>query len=111
MLCYNRVKGWDRLLSQVVSEWTGDVKSQLPKILGGVGPMHYLMQFGSFISVCSFSDVIVNSSRSCGFCVAASTAVSTRWSSSEGPTERGHFTSCFHWYGYCRADHKTSTNY
>ena len=47
VLYYNRVKGWDRLLSEIVTEWTGDVKSQLPKILGGVGPMHYLMQFGN----------------------------------------------------------------
>ncbi|XP_065883382.1 autophagy-related protein 2 homolog B-like isoform X2 [Dysidea avara] len=39
------VLGWDRLLSEVINVWTSDVKSQLPKILGGVGPMHYLMQF------------------------------------------------------------------
>ena len=53
VLYYNRVKGWDRLLSEIVNEWTGDVKSQLPKILGGVGPMHYLMQFGN-VSFCPF---------------------------------------------------------
>ena len=34
-------------MSEIVNEWTGDVRSQLPKILGGVGPMHYLMQFGN----------------------------------------------------------------
>lgn len=114
MLCCNRVKGWDRLLSQVVSEWTGDVKSQLPKILGGIGPMHYLMQFGNVLILPVLilaSDVIVNSSRSRGLCVVAGTAVSTRWPGSEGLTERGYFTSCFHRYGHRRVDHKTSTNY
>ena len=108
------MKGWDRLLSEIISEWTGDVKSQLPKILGGVGPMHYLMQFGTvvlFLPVLILACDNVNSSRSCGLCVVASTAVSTRWPSSEGPTERSYFTCCFYWYGYRRADHKTSTNY
>ena len=36
-------------MSEIVNEWTSDIKSQLPKILGGVGPMHYLMQFGMFL--------------------------------------------------------------
>ena len=84
--CYHFVlQDSTRLLSQIVSEWTGDVKSQLPKILGGVGPIYYLLQFGKvlFVPVLILaSDVIVNSSRSCKFCVVASTAVSTRWLSS-----------------------------
>ena len=53
------VLGWDRLLSEVVNVWTGDVKSQLPKILGGVGPIHYLMQFGKVYWLQPYIDILL----------------------------------------------------
>ena len=55
----------------------------------------------------------VNSSMSCGLGVVDSTSVSKRWPSSEGPAEelRTSLASSTGMQGYCRADHKTSTNY
>ncbi len=40
--------GLDRLLLYAVREWMTDIKNnQLPSILGGVGPMHSLVQLGT----------------------------------------------------------------
>lgn len=44
--------GVDKLFSYVISEWLNDIKkNQLPGILGGVGPMHSLVQLGKFILI------------------------------------------------------------
>ncbi|KAI6657385.1 Autophagy-related protein 2-like protein B [Oopsacas minuta] len=37
--------GYDKLLEYVITEWLTDIKSyQLPRIIGGVGPMYYITQ-------------------------------------------------------------------
>lgn len=42
----------DKLFSYAISEWLNDIKkNQLPGILGGVGPMHSLVQLGKLILV------------------------------------------------------------
>ncbi|XP_014232573.1 autophagy-related protein 2 homolog A [Trichogramma pretiosum] len=39
------ILGFDKLMSYLLSEWTQDIKkNQLPSLLGGVGPMHSLVQ-------------------------------------------------------------------
>ncbi|XP_006879228.1 PREDICTED: autophagy-related protein 2 homolog B [Elephantulus edwardii] len=45
-LCYRHgLLGVDKLLSYAISEWLSDIKkNQLPGLLGGVGPMHSLVQ-------------------------------------------------------------------
>ncbi|XP_066484805.1 autophagy-related protein 2 homolog B isoform X2 [Tiliqua scincoides] len=45
-LCYRHgLLGVDKLFSYAISEWLADIKkNQLPGILGGVGPMHSLVQ-------------------------------------------------------------------
>lgn len=44
------VLGVDRLLNYLVQEWLQDIKKrQLPKILGGVGPMYSLVQLCKFV--------------------------------------------------------------
>lgn len=46
----HRLLGVDKLFSYAISEWLSDIKkNQLPGILGGVGPMHSLVQLGKFI--------------------------------------------------------------
>ncbi|XP_032693367.1 autophagy-related protein 2 homolog B isoform X4 [Lontra canadensis] len=41
--------GVDKLFSYAITEWLTDIKkNQLPGILGGVGPMHSLVQLGEF---------------------------------------------------------------
>jgi autophagy-related protein 2 len=43
------VLGMDRLLNYLIQEWLQDIKKrQLPKILGGVGPMYSLVQLCKF---------------------------------------------------------------
>ena len=47
VLCWCRFLGWDSLLECVTREWSTDIMSrQLPLILKGVGPTHYITQFG-----------------------------------------------------------------
>ena len=42
-----RLLGFDRLIKYALTEWLQDItKNQLPSILGGVGPMHSLVQIG-----------------------------------------------------------------
>lgn len=37
--------GFDKLVAYMLSEWLQDIKkNQLPSLLGGVGPMHSLVQ-------------------------------------------------------------------
>ena len=44
---FSRFLGWDSLLECVAREWSTDIMSrQLPLILKGVGPTHYITQFG-----------------------------------------------------------------
>jgi len=44
--------GVDKLFSYAISEWLNDIKkNQLPGILGGVGPMHSLVQLGKLILI------------------------------------------------------------
>ena len=41
----NGIVGLDRLLTQLVTDWLADIRqNQVPALLGGVGPMHSLLQ-------------------------------------------------------------------
>lgn len=65
---YFSLLGVDKLFSYAISEWLNDIKkNQLPGILGGVGPMHSLVQLGklNLISVQAHSDFFFNSSFHC----------------------------------------------
>lgn len=45
----NGILGTDKLATHLIHEWLQDIKKrQLPKILGGVGPMYSLLQLGMF---------------------------------------------------------------
>uniref|UniRef100_A0A4W4GDZ6 Autophagy related 2A n=1 Tax=Electrophorus electricus TaxID=8005 RepID=A0A4W4GDZ6_ELEEL len=45
MLCFVRLLGVDKVIQYAVNEWLTDIrKNQLPGILGGVGPMHSVVQ-------------------------------------------------------------------
>lgn len=45
-LCF-RLLGVDKLFSYAINEWLNDIKkNQLPGLLGGVGPIHSLVQLG-----------------------------------------------------------------
>lgn len=47
------ILGFDRLLNFLVQEWLKDIKKhQLPKILGGVGPMYSVVQLSKFSQFC-----------------------------------------------------------
>lgn len=49
---YFSLLGVDKLFSYAISEWLNDIKkNQLPGILGGVGPMHSLVQLGKLILI------------------------------------------------------------
>ena len=49
ILC--RLLGIDRLILYAMNEWMQDIKkSQLPRVLGGVGPMHSFVQLCKYIS-------------------------------------------------------------
>lgn len=42
-----RLLGVDKLFSYAINEWLNDIKkNQLPGLLGGVGPIHSLVQLG-----------------------------------------------------------------
>lgn len=44
-----RLLGLDKLFSYAINEWLNDIKkNQLPGILGGVGPIHSLVQLGEY---------------------------------------------------------------
>lgn len=44
------ILGIDRLIKWALQEWLGDIKRhQLPGLLGGVGPMHSLVQLCEYI--------------------------------------------------------------
>ena len=44
--------GVDKLFSYAINEWLNDIKkNQLPGLLGGVGPIHSLVQLGECISL------------------------------------------------------------
>ena len=45
-VCYrNGIAGFDKLLTLLVTEWLTDIRqNQIPQILGGVGPMHSVLQ-------------------------------------------------------------------
>ena len=45
------ILGIDKVLTYAINEWTTDIKrNQLPSLLGGVGPMHSLMQLCKFFN-------------------------------------------------------------
>lgn len=45
-----RLLGVDKLFSYAINEWLNDIKkNQLPGILGGVGPIHSLVQLGKLL--------------------------------------------------------------
>lgn len=44
--------GLDRVILFAISEWTRDIKrNQLPSILGGVGPIHSVIQLGIYLDI------------------------------------------------------------
>lgn len=44
--------GFDKLVTFLLSEWLQDIKkNQLPSLLGGVGPMHSLVQLCKYMFV------------------------------------------------------------
>lgn len=44
---FSRLLGVDKLFSYAINEWLNDIKkNQLPGLLGGVGPIHSLVQLG-----------------------------------------------------------------
>lgn len=44
--------GYDKLLTYLASEWLQDIKkNQLPSLLGGVGPMHSVVQLCEYIYI------------------------------------------------------------
>lgn len=44
---YFRLLGVDKLFAYAINEWLSDIKkNQLPGLLGGVGPIHSLVQLG-----------------------------------------------------------------
>ncbi|TNN56911.1 Autophagy-related protein 2 B [Liparis tanakae] len=49
-LCYRQgLLGVDKLFSYAINEWLSDIKkNQLPGLLGGVGPIHSLVQLGEY---------------------------------------------------------------
>lgn len=57
---YFRLLGVDKLFSYAISEWLNDIKkNQLPGILGGVGPMHSLVQLGKLILISMRTHMVV----------------------------------------------------
>lgn len=41
--------GFDKLMNFVLTEWANDIKkNQLPSLIGGVGPMHSLVQLSKY---------------------------------------------------------------
>ena len=55
-----RFLGYDKLLEFVIFEWLTDIKSyQLPRIIGGVGPMYYITQLGELYYVVVVVVVVV----------------------------------------------------
>ena len=47
LIAVDRLLGIDKLVLYAVNEWAMDIKkTQLPSLLGGVGPMHSLVQLG-----------------------------------------------------------------
>jgi len=45
----HRLLGVDKLFSYAINEWLNDIKkNQLPGLLGGVGPIHSLVQLGEY---------------------------------------------------------------
>lgn len=65
-LLYSRLLGVDKLFSYAISEWLNDIKkNQLPGILGGVGPIHSLVQLGEIMKIgshiikCTFQETIL----------------------------------------------------
>lgn len=47
--------GIDKLLNYAIQEWLNDIKkNQLPSLLGGVGPMHSLLQLCKFVRNCHY---------------------------------------------------------
>lgn len=67
------ILGWDKLIQFLVHEWLQDIKKrQLPKILGGVGPMY------SFVQLCKFKNP--SSERNCHFSIYFQSKDSTTFS-------------------------------
>lgn len=51
--------GYDKLLAYLASEWLQDIKkNQLPSLLGGVGPMHSVVQLCEYIYMAYNSDSV-----------------------------------------------------
>lgn len=47
-----RFQGWESLLEYASREWSSDIMGrQLPLILKGVGPTHYITQFGESVAL------------------------------------------------------------
>lgn len=85
---YFSLLGVDKLFSYAISEWLNDIKkNQLPGILGGVGPMHSLVQLGKLIltSVQLHMNVFVS-------------LKTKQHLSPLKKTNTNHIASCFHFF-------------
>lgn len=84
--------GFDKLVTFLFSEWLQDIKkNQLPSLLGGIGPMHSLVQlcksvcscFSLYLTEIKFTRININvccySSRDKGLVLVAYRAVPKGW--------------------------------
>lgn len=54
------ILGVDKLLSYFITEWLNDIKrNQLPSLLGGVGPMHSLVQLSKCLLLFFYGCVFI----------------------------------------------------
>jgi len=52
MWSVSRLLGFDKLLNFIVNEWLQDIKkNQLQSLLGGIGPMHAVVQLCEYRSI------------------------------------------------------------
>lgn len=65
-LCLRRITnrhgilGIDKLVTYMLQEWLNDIKkNQLPSLLGGVGPMHSLVQLCEQFQILLFSEYLI----------------------------------------------------
>ena len=62
----SRLLGVDKVLGYALNEWLQDIrKNQLPGLLGGVGPMHSVVQLCEYLTLGALETAILGQPRSC----------------------------------------------
>lgn len=62
---YPRLLGVDKVLGYALNEWLQDIrKNQLPGLLGGVGPMHSVVQLCEYLTLGALETAILGQPRS-----------------------------------------------